>query len=71
MNNFETARIAKNTLLAWLDSGIYNREVWQAVITGLQAMDCPNMAESLQRRLNHIENITQEETIEQDIERRR
>ena len=70
MNNFETAKAAKNTLLSWLDSGIYNREVWQAVIAGLQAMDCPNMAESLQRRLNHIENI-EEETIEQSIEQRR
>ena len=71
MNNFETAQAAKNTLLAWLDSGIYNREVWQVVMIGLRQMDCPNMAESLQRRLNHIENMTQEETIEQDVERRR
>lgn len=67
---FFIARAAKSMLIAWLDDGIYNREVWQAVIVGLQAMDCPNMAESLQRRLNHIENITQEETVE-SIEQRR
>ena len=70
MNNFETARTAKKTLLAWLDSGIYNREVWQVVMIGLRQMDCPNMADALAQRWKHIENI-EEETVEQDIERRR